>query len=188
MRLEFRVAHPGSPAEFGLSEDVSKYGIIVSSVRLHAENWISYQWGDKLSLVTDKEHPVESAATSGFTAPTPNGVYTLGPAASIRLRTPPPTGDMVLEVDAGAFLVDTRLPEQRVGVVVNGHALGEWTWKADTPQVHTLLIPKEDLNGRQVRLEFHIARPGSPAEFGISADVLKYEIWIYNLRLYAAQK
>ena len=95
---------------------------------------------------------------------------------------------MILQVQAGAFIVDKRLPEQRVSVSVNGHAVGEWVWTTNAASSHELLIPKEFLNGGTVQIEFHVARPGSPAEFGVGSDPAKYGIYILGLRLHQPGK
>ncbi len=184
LTLEFRVARPGSPAEFGLSADKSEYGIIISKLRLHAEPQTEYRWGDTLSLVAD-DQPFDAAGISGFTVRTKLGAYTLGSVARLHLHTPPADANMVLEVEAGAFLVDTRLPEQRVSVLANGHPVGEWTWRVDTEAHHELTIPRELLGGGELQLEFHVARPGSPSEFGLGADKSEYGIIISKLRLHA---
>jgi hypothetical protein len=185
LRLEFHIAHPASPAEFGLSPDPNKYGITISSIRLHPEVRTNYQWGDTISLLANR-HPIDTAAISGFSPFSTEGAYTVGPVAVVRLSVPPAAQDMVLEVDAAAFIVDTRLPEQRVSVSANGHAVGEWIWKAGTLPSHELVISKDLLREGKLRLEFHVARPASPAEFGINSDPNKYGIRITSIRLHPA--
>ena len=129
----------------------------------HTRALMNYQWGETLSFVaSQQQHPINPFSLSGFTPPGAAGAYTIGPLAELRLRVPPATADMLLEVDAGAFLVDTRLPEQRVSISVNGHPAGEWLWKAGTPPHHELIIPQAWLVDGQVRLDFRVARPGSP--------------------------
>ncbi len=177
LTLEFRVARPASPVKFGLSTDENRYGVILSSLRLHELPEFDYRWGDTLSLSAN-DQPLNDAALTNFTTRTAFGAYTLGQEATLHLHTPPADANMVLEVDAGAFLVDTRLPEQRVNVLANGHPVGEWTWRADTAAHHELTIPREDFCGDELALEFRVARPGSPAEFGLSADKSEYGIII----------
>ena len=184
LQLEFRIARPGSPAEFGLGADNNKYGIIISKLRLHPEPQIDYRWGDSFSFVANKQ-PFNNAALTGFTTRTPTGVHTLGPVATMRLHTPPAETNIMLEVDAKAFLVDTRLPEQRVSVLANGHPVGEWTWRVDTAAHHELSLPRDVFRGGEFVLEFRIARPASASEFGLSADNNLYGIAISKLRLRA---
>ncbi len=104
--------------------------------------------------------PFDATGLSGFTVRTKLGAYTLGSVAAMHLRTPPAESDMVLEVEAGAFLVDTRLPEQDVSVFVNGHRVGEWLWRSDTPAYHEMSIPQEYFRGNELELEFRIRAAG----------------------------
>jgi alginate O-acetyltransferase complex protein AlgJ len=155
----------------------------------HDEAAIEYHWGETLSFAANQQQPpLNPAALSGFTPPGVGGAYTVGPLAALRMRVPTPTADMVLDVDAGAFLVDTRLPEQRVSVSANNHPIGEWVWRANTPPRHQLIIPKACLSNGRVRLDFHVIRPGSPAEFGLSEDTSKYGFFISTLRLHGVGK
>ncbi len=148
----------------------------------HYESRMFYQWGDTLTFGPG-EHPVNPAAVTGFTEVGDLGAYTQGSVASLHLIAAPPPEAMVLEVKAGAFLVGGRLTKQRVTVCANGHPAGEWVWKDAAPAWRDMVIPKEFLTGDEVLLEFRIARPGSPAEFGISADPRMLGIDISSLRL-----
>ena len=153
----------------------------------HYESQLRYAWGDTLSFVAGK-NPLNIAATKGFTSPAEAGAYTVGTQASIHFLAPPPPGDMVLEVNAGAFLVDTRLTEQRVSVLANGHPLGEWVWKEAAFSRRELPIPKDFLGGGEVRLEFRIAHPGSRSEFGLGVDSRKFGLLVSDVRLHEAGK
>ncbi len=150
----------GSPSEFGLGADKSEYGIILSSLRLRAEPQIDYHWGDSLSLMANNQ-PFNDATLTGFTVRTPLGVHTLGPVATMHLCTPPAERNMVLEVDAKPFLVDTRLLEQRVSVLANGQPVGEWTWRAELPDHHVTLDP----TGRDSRRRTGLGVPRRTAGF-----------------------
>ncbi len=151
----------------------------------HYESRMDYHWGDTLSFVAN-QHPVSIGSTRGFTTPGADGSRTVGPVASLHFVAPPPAQDMVLEVEAGAFLVDRRLPAQRISVSANGHAVGEWVWTDPQPSRRELVIPKEFLGGGQISLEFRVARPGSPAEFGLGRDTRKYGMIVSSIRLRAA--
>ena len=148
---------------------------------------MQYRWGDPISLV-EGQNTINMAATSGFSTPGGVGSYTVGPVAEIRFAAPPPPGDMVLEVDARAWLVDTRLTEQRASVFVNGHPLGERTWNQPTLERREWTIPREFLTGGQVRLEFRLARPGSLVEFGLGVDPRKFALIIPEMRFHEAGK
>ena len=100
----------------------------------------------------------------------------------------PAPADMVLEIDASPFLVEGRLTEQRVGVSANGHPLGEWVWTEKGSAHRALTIPKAFLNAREQRLDFQVARPGSPEAYGVSGDPRQLGLLLTRLRLYEAGK
>jgi hypothetical protein len=78
-------------------------------IPFHYQTRASYHWGDTLSFRAN-QHPIDVTAISGFTPMSNDGAYTVGPRATVRMSVPPANQDMVLSIDANAFLVDTRLP------------------------------------------------------------------------------
>ena len=152
------------------------------------ESRMQYTWGDTVSFVANAPSLVQIAATEGFSSPTEAGTYTDGSVAAVHFHASPPSRDMVLEVEAGAFLTDTRLTRQEVGVYVNDRQVGSWIFKDSKPSLRQVSIPKDAFNGENVTIVFHIARPGSPAEFGRSSDARKLGILVTRLRLHEAGK
>jgi hypothetical protein len=56
----------------------------------------NYRWGDTLSFVAN-QHPIDTAAISGFSQLTAGGAATEGPLATVRMNVPIPPDDMELE-------------------------------------------------------------------------------------------
>ena len=50
------------------------------------------------------------------------------------------------------------------------------------------MIPRALLGGGEVRLEFHVARPGSPSEFGLGTDSRKFGLMVARIRWREAGK
>jgi hypothetical protein len=153
----------------------------------HYESRMTYHWGDTLSFVAHRQ-PMNIGATRGFATFTESGSHTVGPVASIRFTAPPPDENIVLEMTAGALIADKRLPEQRVTVYANGHAVGEWVWRSPVFARHELVIPKEFLGAGEVLLEFRIAHPMSMAELGFGRDSRKIGIEVSSVRLHGVGK
>ncbi len=153
-------------------------------VPFHYESHIEYQWGDTLSFRQGFGHVINSAATANFSLPG-KGSFTEGPLASIELYAPTPEKDMVLEAKCSGFTVKGRLPRQAVGISVNGHPVGEWSWTTLKPARREMVIPKEFLAGGKVKLEFRVDHPASPAEFGVGPDTRKLGMFIESLQLHA---
>ncbi len=153
----------------------------------HYESRVQYQWGKILSFVRGND-PIDPAATSGFDTPDERGSNIFGSSPSLRFTAPPAPRDMTLEIVAGAYYIGRNLPAQQVGVSVNGHPVGDWTWNAVADSNRRLTIPKGFLPGGEVALEFHVAHPISAAELGAGRDERKMGIHIASLRLHEAEE
>ena len=151
-------------------------------VPFRRESWLEYRWGETLSFVKGGLS-INPAMISGFAEPTPTGARTVSPEATLRLSAPPPNGDTVLEVEAGAFPAAAHLPEQQVSVEIIGQIVGDWAWWAGAPSPHELTIPAAVYNGGDLRLRFLITRSGSPAEAGRSNHEAAYGIMVKSVRL-----
>lgn len=149
--------------------------------------WQDYQWGERFSFLAADANCRPTALT-GFSAPTGHGVDTIGPRGSVRLLTPPPPGDMVIEADAAAYLTGDAGSEQRVSVAVNGHELGDWVWRSGAPVHQEMTVPREDLVGGETRLDFTVAHPGPAAEFGPAPGKARHGIALSALWVRPAKK
>lgn len=149
--------------------------------------WQDYQWGEKFSFVRADANCRPTALT-GFSAPTEHGVDTIGPRGSVRLLTPPPPGDMVIEVEAAAYLIGDARAGQRVSVAVNGRAVGEWVWRSGASVHQEIRVPREDLIGGETRLDFTVAHPGPASEFGPIPGKIRHGIALTALWVRPAAK
>jgi hypothetical protein len=100
----------------------------------------------------------------------------------------PPTGDLVLSVEANAFT-----PPQRTHVdetlVVNGSVAAQWSISSLEPVLRTQVrLPAKLSRSRVVRIEFINHDPRSPADFGLSMDDRKIELGLHSVRIDAAAR
>ncbi len=156
-----------------------------AGVPFHSLSRMAYRWGDKLPFVLSRPDAVRETALTGFLPLTDVGADSVGPLAKVRLATPPPpAGDAILEIESGAYLADGKLPEQRVRVLVNGRDLGEWVWRTgNSDQRREVRVPAACLGGGKIDIEFLVAHPCAPADYGISPDRHPYGLLLTSLCL-----
>lgn len=110
-------------------------------------------------------------ATFGWNDPGPDGTWTKGPLALVRLELEAPvdqTRALVLEVDA-LPLIAPRHPQLDVSVVVNGQLADRWTFGLPRAFVHVRArIPGAlAAKRRGLDIEFRVGNPESPAYLGV---------------------
>jgi preprotein translocase subunit SecE len=110
--------------------------------------------------------------TFGWGPALDGGTWTQGPMAMLRLGIGQPidaSRPLLLELTAGAFLVERQHPRLHVDVVVNGQELAQWLFPIgrSAPQ-QRLRIPAELVARRRgLDIELRIRNPASPLYLGV---------------------
>jgi hypothetical protein len=128
-----------------------------------------------IALSFGTEGNPEHFMRQGWTEPTPQSTWTLGPQAEIELPFErAPTGDLQLSLTVSTSVAQFELPQPALNVrlSVNGTELERWQLTRAKPGGElTALIPAE-VAGRAetLRIRLDIDRPYAPSELGVSID------------------
>ncbi len=83
-----------------------------------------------------------------------------------------PKNDVVLlSATMSPFLVQDRLPQQRVLVHINGKPVGEWTLAEKSFSTYSLAVPATHFQDKEVVIGFEFPNAASPKEMGLNRDV-----------------
>jgi hypothetical protein len=111
-------------------------------------------------------------AFEGFSGAEPIGRWTNGPDAKLSLSLPP--GDdpvLLVSLDARAFLVPEKWPQQRVTVSVGGAAIATWQFQENQIRRHAIALRRDTLADRsKLPLSLHLPDCAQPVAFGFKAD------------------
>lgn len=122
----------------------------------------------------------------GWAATESWGVWTQGQRASLVLRlAEAAAGDLEMAVEGRIFTTPAH-PRQEVEIRVNGTPVALWTAVEGTPAspVWHAHVPAAAVAGQQdIRIDFHIADPVSPAALGISSDIRLLGLGVSRLTL-----
>jgi hypothetical protein len=127
-----------------------------------------YVLGDELDFT--QRGDVRKYMTFGWGGPLPEGTWTQGPLAMLRLglgAPPDPSRPLILDVSARAF-VEAQHPRLYVDVVVNGQKVDQWTFRSAAPiarrQAHIPATLAASRRGLDVELRF--LNPEAPLYLG----------------------
>jgi hypothetical protein len=94
---------------------------------------------------------------------------------------PVPTTDCQLELRFGPFLAKSRIPAQRVSIIVNGKILETVTLTENKVADYKLLLPGDLLRIQNVVM-FDLPDANSPHDFNLGDDTRQYAIGLYSMR------
>lgn len=104
--------------------------------------------------------------------------WTTAPLVEIEIRLPPAREDVTLEINTGAFSIDS-VPRQHVFGYLGGMFIGFWIVK-DFGRI-TALVPRALLAGRVTRLAFALPNAISPMALGLSEDRRELGLHLHSI-------
>ncbi|HEX4566347.1 MAG TPA: DUF6311 domain-containing protein [Vicinamibacterales bacterium] len=117
-----------------------------------------------------RQDSVRPYLTFGWTYESPEGTWTDGPLAMLRLGADPTfaaTHALDLDVDALPLLAP-RHPRLDVEVIVNGESVATWIYDRSSPLRQSVRIPVSAASARrEIDIEFQIRNPESPQYLGV---------------------
>ena len=179
LRIEFVDHDPRSPADFGISIDKRKIGLAFHTLRLDTT---TYSPGEVLDFrVGGNAHRFED---EGWGDPEPGGSWTIGGHSVLVLPlAAPPTGDLLLSIEAHAFTAPQRRHFDDT-LLVNGRVAAQWSITDREPIIQKQVrLPAGLVRSPVLRIEFINHDPRSPAEVGLSTDTRKVGLALHTLRL-----
>jgi hypothetical protein len=179
VHIEFVNHDPRSPADLGLSGDTRKVGLALETFRLDSA---IYSPGEMLDFRTGGN--ARYVEREGWGDPEPGGSWTVGGHSILQLELPkPPTGDVVLSIEAHAFTPPQRNRFDDT-LVVNGRVAAQWSITDREPLIQRRVrLPVDLIPSRVVRIEFVNHDPRSPADLGLSGDTRKVGLALHTLRV-----
>ena len=133
-----------------------------------------------------REDYIPGYLVGGLAAPEPGHSWSNAPFVQFEFKLPPGSTDIHLHAMLAPYLVEDRISEQPVEVLVNGESLG--TWVLDSPLVtgHTVAIPQSAIDGGNFLLEFRLPLAAAPYDLGIGEDRRLLAVRFISLRFSAA--
>ena len=119
----------------------------------------------------------------GWSACQPGYCWTTGNQADLTLPIDKVTTDLQLQVRFKPYVKEIGLPQQRIGVSVNGTQLTEWLVSRFVVQDASVRIPAELAQGEDLQIRFHFPDAVSPLALGIGADSRILGMSVYTLRI-----
>lgn len=115
---------------------------------------------------------------SGFSGRDRVGRWSDGPNAAVTLQLPSELRQhLLLRIRAGAFAGRPSVPEQRVGIAVNGVPVATWTIKDPSVRSRVVFVDRSVLRpGNAARIEFDIPTCAQPRALGINDDARRLGI------------
>ena len=127
-----------------------------------------YLWGTPIELVGDR---ATGLLGDGWGRPEGTYRWTVGDRAAILLSAPLIDGPVLLQAKLHALLVPGKVERQRVRVLVNSEAVGEWSIAVAGFHDEVLPIFVDRLGGSEkIELVFETPDAASPAALGMSRD------------------
>jgi hypothetical protein len=130
----------------------------------------TYVFGTVLDF-TQPDGPARHYETFGWRDAMPDGTWTEGPLAMLRLGQDPtgPPRALDLEVDAVA-LTAPRHPTLDVDVAVNDQVIARWTYDASVTRQHARIEAAVAARRPELVVEFRVRNPESPQSAGVGTD------------------
>jgi hypothetical protein len=142
-----------------------------------------YSWGTRLRFGTKGN--VLPFLLDGWSVPGNNGTWTAAGTVSVGLEVDPPENDTVsLSATLFPFIVQDKLPSQRVLVRINDTPVGEWLLNERTLQTHSISVPATRFKENEVVIGFEFPDAASPKELGVSLDVRTLGAIVYDITLH----
>lgn len=165
-----------SAADFGVSQDETKYSISVDEITAVAEIPVKaeqaenpYVYGD---LISFSQTPVSTAAieVTGFHNTESSSTWTSNAASvAMTLIADPPEGkDLLLTADVFRVLIPAGDPSLDVNVLANGQPAG--IWQVTGGGVYQIRIPSLLVQSSKVKISFDIPKATSPQLLGMNSD------------------
>ena len=143
----------------------------------------NYAWGTRLRFGTKGN--VLPFLLDGWSVPGKNGTWTAAGTVSVGLEVDPPENDTVgLSATLFPFIVQDKLPSQRVLVRINDTPVGEWLLNERTLQTHSIAVPATHFKENEVVIGFEFPDAASPKELGVSLDVRTLGAIVYDITLH----
>ena len=143
----------------------------------------NYSWGTRLRFGTKGN--VLPFLLDGWSVPGNNGTWTAAGTVSVGLEVDPPENDTVsLSATLFPFIVQDKLPSQRVLVRINDTPVGEWLLNERTLQTHSISVPATRFKENEVVIGFEFPDAASPKELGVSLDVRTLGAIVYDITLH----
>lgn len=142
-----------------------------------------YSWGTPLKF--GSKGNVHRFLQGGWSTPGKNGTWTAAKAARLRLEVDPPESDMVLlSARLFPFIVQDKLPHQRILVHINDKPIGEWLLTERSLRTHSIAVPATHFNENEVVIDFEFPNAASPKEIGGSRDVRTLAATFFDVTLH----
>ena len=141
-----------------------------------------YTWGTRLGFGFDGN--VNRFLLDGWSVPGKDGTWTAARAVGLGLEVDPPQNDTVLlSATLFPFIVQDRLPHQRVLVRINDKPVGEWMLAERTLRTHSIAVPATHFRETEVVIGFEFPNAASPKEMGGSLDVRTLAAIFFDITL-----
>jgi len=119
----------------------------------------------------------------GWSACQPDYCWSTGNQAALTLPIDKVTTDLQLQVRFKPYVNEIKLPQQRIGVFVNGTQLTEWLVSRYAIQDASVRIPAELAQGENLQIRFYFPDAVSPKALGIGADTRALGMSVNTLRI-----
>ena len=142
-----------------------------------------YAWGTRLGF--GLEGNVNRFLLDGWSVPGKNGTWTAAKSVRLGLEVDPPRSDTVsLSATLFPFIVQDRLPRQRVLVRINDTPVGEWMLAERVLRTHSVAIPATHFQENEVVIGFGFPDATSPKELGVNLDVRTLGATFFDVALH----
>ncbi|MFU8831203.1 MAG: hypothetical protein ACNA7J_03510 [Wenzhouxiangella sp.] len=101
--------------------------------------------------------------------------------AVISLEVESPGNDLLLALDLIPHIHPQALPEQRVGIFVNGHKAGEWIGTERRRERVEVEVPKSWVGDSDMSITLRLPDAASPADLGTGGDRRHLGIALINI-------
>jgi hypothetical protein len=178
MVLQFRIAHPGVPARYGINTDNRWLGFFLIK--------LSREWRHR--RLTDGPIILEQGSADldlllhGWGVGERTGCWTTGASAALRWDGAIPRGARVAVTIAACFAPDSRRTTGRA--FINNTLVKYFRFASDTKMPTDLLMrPPARQDSDMTVLRFEIDNPSSPAAFRLSDDARELGLFISRISL-----
>ena len=129
-----------------------------------------YPWGTTLEF--GLKGNAHRFLLDGWSTPGETGTWTAARTATLALEVDPPNNDTVrLSARLFPFLVQDKLPRQKVLVHINDEPVGEWILAEKDLRTHSITVPATHFNENEVVIGFGFPNAASPRDMGVNRDV-----------------
>ncbi len=121
--------------------------------------------------------------SSGLSVAESEGRWTDGPDASLTFLAPQSVGqNLVVMIEAGAFIWREVLPEQAVKVIANGREVASWKISDGYPRTRPIYLDAQIVDTKKViNIRFQLPNCRSPASLHINSDPRRLGIFLRRL-------